>query len=141
LDLIPSKPLSNETFVKGSAMLQANYGVEYSKEKFAVLFNFFREDNWSEERFIRTSKYVMKHNPYPNWNVATWYEFNPKVFPAVGCVVPEGSEFYIVNGDFNDNYENDKIITKDGVLVWKPADGQELPFVKIKKLNGRWIKN
>ena len=138
LDLIPSQPLSNETFIKGSAILQASYGVEYSKEKFAVLFDFFKEDKWSEERFMRTLKYVLRHNVYPNWNIATWYAFNPKVYPAVGCPVPDGAEYYIVNGEFNDNYENDNIITKDGILVWKLADGQELPFVKLKKINGKF---
>jgi hypothetical protein len=127
-------------FIQTIGMMEQNFGIKYPIETTKLLFNMIMDEGWSEQRFVRTAKHFLKNQKYPNWTIADWFNYGIKVYPAMGVPIPDGSDIYIVDGEFNPNYDNDKIITKDGILVWKPADGQELPFVKIKKTNGRWIK-
>ena len=140
LELIGNKLLDNETFIKGTAILMANYGTEYSKEKFKVTFDILKKDKWTEERFLRTLEYIIKNNPYPNWNIANWYQFDIRVFPALNCSAPDGADFYYIGDDFNEIIWNEKKIFGKGVLVWKEPDGNEIPFLKFKKINGKLVK-
>ena len=140
LDLIESKPLGNELFLKMIVMLEQNFGIQYPSGLVSMLREFIYNDGWSEERFVRTAKHFLKNQKYPNWTIADWFNYGIKVYPAMGVPMPEDVDVYIIGGEFNPNYENDRIISKTGILVWKPVDGQELPFVKIIKTKDGWIK-
>lgn len=124
LDLIESDPVQPATFTKAIAILQANYGTEYSQEKVAVLFDTIRGENWGEERFQRTFKWFLKNKPFPAWTIADWFSFSVKVYPYSWYLEQVSKS----GGGVNKQIETYRI---DGVTVFRYADGQELPFEKV----------
>ena len=132
LDLIPSKPVDTQTFTKAIAVLQANYGTEYSPEKTAILFDMIREEKWSEERFNRTLNWFLKNKKYPSWTISDWFDYDVKLY-SYGWYLKQVRE----NGaSINNSIE---AYTIDGVTGYKYRDGSELPFPKrdlVYKNNG-----
>jgi hypothetical protein len=124
LDLIPSEPVSTKTFSKSFAILQANYGTEYSQEKMALLFDMINDDGWSEERFTRTLKWFMKNKPFPSWTIADWFSHSVKVYPKSWydeqCVNGKGGEI-------------ETYLLDDKTYVYKFRDGVTLPFTLVTK--------
>lgn len=119
LDLIPSEPLTAKAFADARAVLQANYGTEYSDEKMALLFDLLRDDEWSNERFMRTLKWFMKSKPFPSWTVADWFAYSVKVFPY---------SWYVEQCTKGRSAEIEAYVLHDKTVVYKFRDGVTLPF-------------
>lgn len=122
LDLV-GEPAKGADFAKTKQYLQMNYGVEYPREKFDMLFEMIAEEGWSQSRLAATLKWFLKNKKFAAWVIADWFEYGAKLFPfswyreqlAKG-VKHEEMESYIING----------------VCLWKMKDGQELPFERLK---------
>lgn len=130
LDLIPSEPMKPETFASAIAILQANFGMEYSPEKTAILFDMIRDEMWSEERFNRTFKWFLKNKRYAAWTIADWFDYGVKVYPYS----------WMLKQAF-DGVDSAKSLEcyelPDGQFVWKMRDGETLPFKLREDLVGR----
>lgn len=125
LDLIPSTPVTPETFAKAKVLLEANFGTEFQKEKWLLLTDLIDEEGWSEERFMRTFKWFLKNKSYPSWTISDWFQYSVKVYPY---------QWYV---DQCSPYENvlekmDKYKLPNGTIVYKWKDGEDLPFERPK---------
>jgi hypothetical protein len=129
LDLI-GNPVSAIELLKAEELLKMNYGVDYPKEKFSMLWEMIKEEGWTDIRLKETLKWFLKRKKFPNWTVADWFEYGTKLFNnaeylkqlnEIGKSLNEQIEWYIING----------------VYLWKYKDGIELPFEKavFKKQN------
>ena len=125
LDLIPSEEVKTETLTKAIAILQANFGTEFSSEKISVLFDMIREECWSEERFQRTLKWFLKNKKFPSWTVSDWFDYGVKLYPRAwylkqchenGGYAPIGIQFYKL---------------PDEKIAYKYKDDEELPFEEL----------
>ena len=125
LELIDSPPVCIMTLTKATAILQANYGTEYSQEKIALLFDMIREDGWSEERFQRTLKWFLKNKKFPSWTISDWFDYGIKIYPRAwylkqchenGGHATSGIQFYKLS---------------DGSVGYKYKDSEELPFEEL----------
>jgi hypothetical protein len=124
LALIDSPPVNSLSFTKAVAILEANYGTEYSPAKTAALFDMIREDGWSEERFTRTLKWFLKNKPFPAWNMADWFQHGVKIYPYAWYLKQQAEA-----GPYrNVLKEMDVYKFADGVFGYKWRDGEELPF-------------
>ncbi len=81
LDLIGTKITATDR-VKAEELIKMNFGAEYPKEKFQMLWELIREENWSKERFHQTLKHFLKTKKFPNWTIADFFEYeSPRLFP------------------------------------------------------------
>jgi len=125
LDLIDSPPVSVDTFKKARAILEASFGKEYSDAKMAVFFDLIRDEAWSEVKFNRTLKWFLKNVPFPEWSIANWFQYAVKLYPYSWYL-----EQVVKNGaSVNKQIETYRL--PDGVIGFRYADGQELPFEKL----------
>jgi hypothetical protein len=124
LDLIDSPPVRAETFTAAVAILQSNFGMKYSPEKTAMLFDLIRDEGWNEERFNRTFKWFLKNKLYPSWTVGDWFSFVVKVYPY---------EWYLkqCREGMDVRKDMDIYLLPDGTRAYRWHDGQDLPFEKI----------
>jgi len=126
-DLIPSKPVSAETFIKAAAYLQQAYGIEYPAEKFSILFDLVREENWTEERFNRTVKWFLKTKYNQAWTIADWWQYNIRLYPFVwvreSCRKSGQSEIEFI--------KTLDVYLVDGVRLYKLKDGVDLPLERV----------
>lgn len=108
-------------------MLEQNFGTEYSNEKWLMVVEMIRDEAWTEERFQRTFKWFLKNRFFPAWTIADWFAFGVKLYPYSwyleqinknGASVTKQIECYRV---------------AEGVLGYKYADGQDLPFPKVPR--------
>lgn len=125
LDLFDSAEMQSDVFVGAVAALQSNYGTEYSQEKVALLFDMIREDGWSEERFMRTLKWFLKTKPFAAWTISDWFSYGVKVYPYAWYLEQVNKN----GGSINKQIESYRL--PDGVIVFKYADGENLPFEKL----------
>ena len=129
-DLVDSPPVSRAAFARGLAVLQANFGTEYSPEKTAVLFDMIREDEWTESRFNSTLAWFVKSKKFPSWTVSDWFDHDVKLYPyswmlkQVAAGVDAKTDLEIWEVEYN-------------VFGWKMRDGVPLPFLKREDLVGR----
>jgi hypothetical protein len=126
LTLIPSPPLTEQTLTRAIILLEANFGVEYSQEKILLLFRCMKEDNWTEERFMRTFGWFIRNKPFATWTVADWYTWSGiRVYPYEWML----EQVHKFGGGVNSSLE--RYLLPDGkTLVYKYKDGQELPLEK-----------
>jgi len=82
------------------------------------------DEHWSEERFVRTLKWFLKNKRFSAWTVADWFDYGVKVYPY-SWYLDQVHEF---GREVNDRIEAYRI---NGVVVYRYADGQELPFDRI----------
>lgn len=68
-----SPPIFSDTLESTREILRTAYGAEYSDGKMVMLFGMLTESGWSEERFRRTLKWLLRTKPYPAWTPADWY--------------------------------------------------------------------
>lgn len=123
-DLIPSKQVTAETFIKAAAYLQQAYGVEYPAEKFSILFDLIREENWTEERFNRTVKWFLKTKYNQAWTIADWWQYNVKLYPF-SWVRQHCHKNGLREVDFICTLD---VYMVDGIRLYKQKDGIELPL-------------
>jgi hypothetical protein len=125
LDLIPSEEVKTETLTRAIAMLQANFGTEFSSEKISLLFDMIRNEGWNEERFVRTLNWFLKNKKFPSWTISDWFEYGIKLYPRAwyleqcnkaGGYAPSGIQFYKL---------------PDGTIGYKFRDNEELPFEEL----------
>lgn len=121
LDLFGEK-ISAVDVTKAEEYLKLNYGVDYPKEKFSMLWEMIIEDNWSNERLFRTLKWFLKTKKFPNWTTADWFEYGIKIFPHSWYLqkIHEGVRSCDMQG-----------YRIDGKVFWKMKDNEELPFEKV----------
>lgn len=74
LDLFESR-IAPADILKAEELLKVNFGVEYPREKFAVLWKMILEDKWSKERFEKTVKWFLKNKKFANWTFADFYDY------------------------------------------------------------------
>lgn len=130
LDLIGEKIKPDEIF-KSEELLKMNYGVDYPKEKFSMLWDMIREDNWTNERLKQTVKYFLKNKKFATWTIADWYDYGVKLFSYSKYL----EELAKKGATFNNEIEWFKI---DGVPFWKYKDDIELPE-QLKNLNTKEV--
>jgi hypothetical protein len=125
LDLIDSPEVSTPVFTRAIALLQANYGTEFSREKTALLFDMIREDGWTKERFDWTFKWFLKNKPYPSWTISDWFSYGVKVYPY---------SWYLAQCKPGEDVSKqmDKYRLPDGTDVYKWKDADDLPFKKVE---------
>jgi len=104
---------------RASTLLKQNYGVDYGKEKLITLFAMMNDEGWTEYRFQETFKWFLKNKLYPAWTIADWFQYGVKVYPAAWTYGKPKSEY--------EGYE-----LPDGTIVYKPKDGQRLPFPEAR---------
>lgn len=124
LDLIGHK-ITPEDFAKAREMLQTNFGLEFSNEKFELLFRLILEDGWTNERFYQTLKWFLKNHKYPNWTIADWFNFSNKLYPY-SWYLKQPDKFQL------EAYIITMPKSESRVILWKYKDGYELPFKKIR---------
>lgn len=124
LALIPSPPVSEETFAKAKLLLEANYGTEYSPEKWLMLADMIDDDGWSEERFMITFKWFLKNKPFPAWTVSDWFSHSVKVYPYAWYLQQVTPYEDVLK-------KMDRYKLADGTTVYKWKDGVELPLEKV----------
>jgi hypothetical protein len=124
LALVDSEPVSASAFTTAVAVMQTNYGVDYAPEKVALLFEMIREEGWSEERFKKTFKWFLKNKKFSDWKIADWFEHGVKVYPHSWYL----DQVHKFGREVNKQIETYKV---NGVVVYRYADGEELPFEKI----------
>ena len=108
-------------------MMEQNYGVEYPREKVQLLFSMIEEDKWSEERFKRTLKWILKNRPYPTWSISDWFSYGVKVYPYAWYLKQQSEA-----GPYrNVLKEMDVYKMADGVFAYRWHDREELPFEKV----------
>lgn len=122
--VIDSPQVSTDTFIKAMAYLQQAYGLEYPKEKFAVLFDLIKDEKWTEERFQRTLKWFLKTKYNQAWTIADWWQYNVKLYPW---------QHYRIHCAKNNIREIDYQKTLDcylvdGIRLYRESDGLELPL-------------
>lgn len=108
------------------AVIQANFGTEYAPEKLATLFEMMQEAKWTEDRFKRTAKYILKHNKYATWTFADWFDYGVKLYPADPWYLDQVNEF---GKGVSKTIEWYRI---DGKMFCRYSDGEELPFEKVE---------
>ena len=111
-------------FIEAEALLSMNYGVDYPRQKFMMLWNMLKEDNWTAERLKATVKWFLKHKKFATWVIADWYEYDVKIYPYSWYLEQ------IKNGVRNEEIE---MYEYNGVTVFKLKDGTELPPAYQKK--------
>lgn len=126
LDLIPSERVKPETFVKAKIYLEQAYGVEYPKEKFAILFDMINEEGWSEDRLMRTLKWFLKTKYNHAWTIADWFQYGVKLYPF-GWVRYNCKTNGMRECDFMKTLD---CYIVDGVRLFKMKDGVDLPLEK-----------
>lgn len=123
LDLIDSPPLQAEHMLAARAILETNYGTEYSDEKMNNLFSLMLQEGWSVERFQRTLTWFRMNKSFPAWTEADWFSYSIPVHTYGWCLkmVKEGH-------DWKREIESYKL--PNGQTVYKFRDGVDLPFEK-----------
>lgn len=123
LDLIGNK-VSTEDLLKAEELIRLNFGVDYPKEKFQVLWEMILEDGWTDYRLRETVKWFLKTKKFPTWTIADWFDYGVKLYPYSkyveevskhGSVINKQIEWYRVNGQ----------------VLWKWKDGNSLPLQKL----------
>ena len=126
LDLI-GEPLTPEFFGICSKQLELNFSQEFPREKYILLYNTLKRDNWTNERFENAVDWVLRNLKFPTWTIADFCKVEtPKVFNHF--------EYLRRLNQFGETY-NDGIscYRKNGVTFYKENDGVELDksFEKI----------
>lgn len=108
-------------------MLEANFGVAFSVERFSALVDMIAEEGWSADRFNRTVRWFLKTKHFPAWTIADWFDYGVKLYPhswylnechKTGNVrIHEQMDVYRINGKAFYRYKD-------------PA-AEPLPFEKI----------
>lgn len=125
LNLIGEK-ISFADCLKAEEMLKLNYGVEFPKEKFSMLWQMLVEEGWTKHRLETTIKWLLKNKKYATWTVADFFEYDVKVFPYSWYL----EELHKLGGtEASQQFEAWKL--PDGSVVWKYKDGHTLPFEKV----------
>jgi len=125
LELIESPPVSSETFLQVRAMLEANFGKDYSNEKMALLFDMIRDDAWTEERFSRTLKWFLKTKHFRDWTVADWFSYAIKVYPYSWYLEQVKKCGQAVNMQIQN------LRLSDDTVVFRYRDHEILPFEEV----------
>lgn len=120
LDLADSPEVSTETFAKSMAILQANFGAEFNRERVSVLFDLIRKDGWSETRFTAVVEWFLKNKRFPTWTIADWYDYGIKVYP-------EAWYRKRCTESYNPLPHLDRYRLPDGTIVYREKDGQTIP--------------
>ena len=68
LDLVGEK-VTGKDFTRAKAMLEMNYGIEFLKEKFQMLFELIAEENWTTFRLDETIKWYFIHKKFATWTI------------------------------------------------------------------------
>lgn len=119
LNLIGSK-VSKADILKTEEMLKINFGVNYPKEKFTLLWKMILEEGWTDYRLQETVKYFLKNKKYPNWTIADWFDYGENLYNYHSYL-----EHLEQNSKLNEQIVWYKV---NDVRVWKFDDGVNLPF-------------
>lgn len=119
--------------VKAKLVLEQNFGVEFSNEKWLLLAEMIDEEGWTEERFWRTFKWFLKNKKFPAWTIADWFEFGIKIYPY-SWYLSQVNEF---GGRVNEEIERYKL--PNDVIGYRYADGEDLPFEKLPPITRKKI--
>ena len=119
--------MESVSFAKAIAYLQQAYGIEYPKEKFAILFDLIRDEGWTEERFQRTLKWFLKTKYNQAWTIADWFQYGVKLYPF-SWVRQHCQKNGIGEIDFIRTLD---VYLIDGIRLYKQKDGTDLPLEKI----------
>jgi hypothetical protein len=134
LDLIPSEPVSSDTLAKAELYIKLNFGIDYPREKFAILFEQIDEAHWSEERFRRVFNWFLRTKKYSSWTIADWFEFGIKLYPYSWYSEQVNKCGKSVNNDIEVYDLGNK------VYGYKYIDGNTLPFPRRKIGEKEWAR-
>lgn len=124
LDLI-GDTVSDESLMKASAMLEQNFGKEYPIEKFQMLFQMIRDENWTDERFKRTLKWFLKTKYNQAWTIADWFQYEGvKLYPYAWYL----EQVSKLGAKANSQIECYELSENPKIIGYRFADGETLPF-------------
>lgn len=113
-------------------MIRAEFsGAVIPKERYNMLWSLIKEEGWSRDRLLRTIKWFLKHRQSfaKEWKISDFFNYNCKTY---------GHTWYLAqvegNADANKNIEKWKL--DDGSVVFKYADGVELPYEYLGRCDG-----
>jgi hypothetical protein len=121
LDIVDSPLVDVADILNARVLLESNFGVEYSNEKFNNLFQILIDDGWSRYRFLRTLAWFRKKQKYPAWTEADWYSYSIPVHTYGWCL-------QMVNKGHDWKTEIESYKLPNGTRVYKFIDGEVLPF-------------
>jgi hypothetical protein len=111
--------------VECQALLEANYGMEYSGQKVSVLFELLREENWSGERLKRVTKWICKNLKWATWTTADFMTAPLGNLYNYAWVLEE------VHKDRSAMKRMEAWKVSEGVVLWRYADGTDLPYERV----------
>ena len=120
LNLIGDKATPGE-ILKAEELIRLNYGVDYPREKFSILWEMIREENWTSERLRSTLKWFLKNKKFPNWTIADWFDYSVRLYPHSWYL----DQIYQYGSKVNQKIERYKI---NKIILYKYADDVTLPF-------------
>ena len=132
-DVIGGPVVTPSSFAKAAAYLQQAYGVEFPKEKFAILFELILDEGWTEERFNRTLKWFLKTKYNQAWTIADWFQWNVKLYPFA-WVRQHCHKNGLREVDFIRTLD---VYIVDGIRLYKMKDGIDLPLKRDGELWSR----
>lgn len=124
LNLIGEKIVPTD-ILKAEEMLKMNFGIEYSQEKFTMLWEMIREEGWTRERLIQTVKHFLKTKKFPNWTIADWFDYNVKLHPYSWYIL----QVHEYGPNVNEQMEMFRV---NGIVLYRYKDGTDLPFERIQ---------
>lgn len=123
LDFIGGK-VTSEDILKAEEFLKMNFGVDYPKEKFSMLWEMIREEGWTSERLKQTLKNFLKTKKFATWTIADWFDYKIELYGY--------SEYLKKLNERGKTFNNEiEWYRVGGVPFWKYKDVTELPLERI----------
>lgn len=117
LDLFGSE-ITSELIFQTEQIIKQNFGIDYPDEKFNLLWQMIRDDNWSSERLIATTKWFLKNKKWAAWTICDWYDYGVILYPY---------SWYLKQISSGVKHEQMICYNIDGHFLWKLKDNQCLP--------------
>lgn len=123
-NLLQSEKVTIANIPQLKVALEENYKIKYSDNFMKLLSDTIIADGWNIERLESTLKWFLRTNPYPNWNIASFFGFTINVHNYAWYLeqIAKGTNGYDI--------ESYKL---NGKVYYKLIDGVTLPlpFEKI----------
>lgn len=78
-NLLQSEKVTIANIPQLKVALEENYKIKYSDNFMKLLSDTIIADGWNIERLESTLKWFLRTNPYPNWNIASFFGFTINV--------------------------------------------------------------
>lgn len=118
LDLFGTE-ITSELIFQTELIIKQNFGIEYPDEKFNLLWQMIRDENWSSERLTSTTKWFLKNKKWAAWTAADWFDYGVKLYPH---------SWYLKQISAGVKHEEMICYKIERHFLWKMKDNQSLPL-------------